>query len=138
MHHQQLILALATIAVAFRANTAEAFLSARPTTTKFPLVHHRKKSSPSSSAVWLPEEQRTKSTSFLSSQTNSDDDDDDLTTKVGSSEYYRGFVDRSLNEEPVERVTGDAILGPTLKFAGGAALILVALTVAFLASNGII
>ena len=59
-------------------------------------------------------------------------------TTVGSSEYYQGFLTRSVNEEPTERVTGDAILGPTLKFAGGIGAILVALTVAFLASNGLI
>ena len=45
-------------------------------------------------------------------------DNDDKTTTVGSSEYYQGFISRSINEEPTERVTGDAILGPTLKFAG--------------------
>mmetsp|Transcript_13886 Transcript_13886/g.23702 ORF Transcript_13886/g.23702 Transcript_13886/m.23702 type:complete len:156 (-) Transcript_13886:46-513(-) len=60
------------------------------------------------------------------------------TTKVGSKEYYQGFVTRSVNEEPVDRVTGDAILGPTLKFAGGVSFILVALVGLFLASNGLI
>ena len=63
--------------------------------------------------------------------------DDEMTT-VGSSEYYQGFISRSVNEEPTERVTGDAVLGPTFKFVGGFALILVVLTAAFLASNGII
>jgi hypothetical protein len=57
---------------------------------------------------------------------------------VGSSEYYQGVVSRSLNEEPVQRVTGDNILGPTFKFVGGFAVILVVLTFGFLASNGII
>ena len=71
----------------------------------------------------------------LSSQ--SDDNDDQMTT-VGSSEYYQGFINRSVNEEPTERVTGDALLGPIMKFAGGAAVIIAALTAAFLASNGII
>ena len=65
-------------------------------------------------------------------------DDSDPKTKVGSSEYYQGFVSRSVDEEPAERVTGDAVLGPTLKFAGGVSLGLIALTVAFLASNGLI
>ena len=57
---------------------------------------------------------------------------------VGSSEYYQGFMNRLLNEEPVERVTGDAILGPTFKFIGGISVILVLLTLGFLASNGLI
>eukprot|EP00984_Skeletonema_dohrnii_P020392 scaffold9914_cov80-Skeletonema_dohrnii-CCMP3373.AAC.3 len=40
-------------------------------------------------------------------------------TTVGSKEYYQGFLNRSPSEEPIERVTGDAVFGPTLKFAGG-------------------
>ena len=63
---------------------------------------------------------------------------DEKMTKLGSSEYYQGFLLRSMNEEPRERVTGDSILGPTLKFAGGVTLILVILTAVFLSSNGII
>jgi hypothetical protein len=58
--------------------------------------------------------------------------------EIGSSEYYQGFLNRSLNEEPSKRVTGDAILGPTFKFVGGFAAILVVLTFGFLASNGLI
>jgi len=52
--------------------------------------------------------------------------------------YYRGFVSRSLDEEPDQRVTGNAVLGPTLKFSGRAAAIIVLLTIGFLTSNGII
>jgi len=63
--------------------------------------------------------------------------EDDTITKVGSSEYYQGFWSRSVIENQ-ERVTGDAVLGPTLKLAGGISLILVALIGAFLLSNGII
>ena len=63
--------------------------------------------------------------------------DEDTITKVGSSEYYQGFWSRSVIENQ-ERVTGDAVLGPTLKLAGGISLILVALIGAFLVSNGII
>ena len=66
------------------------------------------------------------------------DDSDTSKTTVGSSEYYQGFISRSVDEEPAERVTGDAVLGPTLKLAGGVSLGLIALTVAFLASNGLI
>ena len=65
-------------------------------------------------------------------------DNDDKTTTVGSSEYYQGFISRSINEEPTERVTGDAILGPSLKFAFVISLGLVALVGVFLVSNGII
>eukprot|EP00985_Skeletonema_marinoi_P015795 scaffold8265_cov172-Skeletonema_marinoi.AAC.4 len=58
----------------------------------------------------------TKITSLNNS--NNLDNEDELTT-VGSKEYYQGFLNRSPSEEPIERVTGDAVLGPTLKFAGG-------------------
>ena len=56
--------------------------------------------------------------------------------KVGSSEYYKGFV--QINEEPEERTTGDAVLGPTLKLAGQVTVVLAVLTIGFLASNGLI
>jgi len=50
----------------------------------------------------------------------------------------KGFVSRSLDEEPAERVTGDKVLGPTLKLAAQVSIVLVALVLAFLVSNGII
>ena len=59
-------------------------------------------------------------------------------TSVGSYEYYQGFLTRSPNKEPIERVTGDAILGPTLKFAGGISFILVVFVLVFLGSNGLL
>jgi hypothetical protein len=65
-------------------------------------------------------------------------DEDENLTSIGSTEYYKGFITRSAKEEPIERVTGDAILGPTLKFAGGVSFILVALVVVFLGSNGLL
>ena len=68
----------------------------------------------------------------------SSDNNKATTTVVGSTEYYQGFITRSMNEEPTERVTGDSILGPTLKFAGGISLLLILFTVIFLVSNGII
>ena len=71
-------------------------------------------------------------------QSKSPDEDKENNVAVGSSEYYQGFMNRSLNEEPVERVTGDAILGPTFKFVGGFAAILMVLTLGFLTSNGIL
>jgi len=72
---------------------------------------------------------------------NDNDKDDDgelLVVKVGSGEYYEGFLKRSLTEEPSDRVTGDAILGPTIKFVGGASVILLALLIAFLSSNDLL
>ena len=65
-------------------------------------------------------------------------DEDENLTSIGSTEYYKGFITRSAKEEPIERVTGDAILGPTLKFAGGVSFILVALVAVFLGSNGLL
>jgi len=56
---------------------------------------------------------------------------------VGSQEYYRGFLSRNLDED-VKRVSGESVIGPTLKFAGGAGIILVLLTIGFLSSNDII
>ena len=71
---------------------------------------------------------------------NSDDDETETKVAVGSKEYYAGFIQRSLlsGEEPAERVTGDAILGPTFKFVGGAMVVIVALLVGFMASNGLL
>jgi hypothetical protein len=57
---------------------------------------------------------------------------------VGSSEYYEGFVTRSLNEEPEERVTGDAIIGPILKGAAITSLVLGAFFLLFLKSNNLV
>ena len=89
---------------------------------------------------------RTKTSSLNNSNSNNLENEtttstieqqDDLTS-VGSKEYYQGFFTRSPDEEPVERVTGDAVLGPTLKFAGGVSLILVGLVFVFLVSNGLL
>ena len=78
-------------------------------------------------------------TKTSSSLNNSNRNNLDIeTTTVGSKEYYQGFFTRSPDEEPVERVTGDAVLGPTLKFAGGVSLILVGLVFVFLVSNGLL
>ena len=72
----------------------------------------------------------------LTDELSTSDVDDDI-TEVGSSEYYQGFWSRSVIENQ-ERVTGDAVLGPTLKLAGGISLILVGLIGVFLVSNGLI
>ena len=58
--------------------------------------------------------------------------------QVGTKEYYSGFISRDINEEPEERVTGDAVLIPTLKFVGGFAAILGVLFFAFLVSNDLL
>lgn len=71
------------------------------------------------------------------SASNREGDSDDV-VQVGTKEYYKGFISRSVDEEPIERVTGDAVLGPTMKFVGGFTVILAALLLGFLASNGII
>jgi hypothetical protein len=65
-------------------------------------------------------------------------DKDEEKVLVGSSEYYEGFVTRSLNEEPEERVTGDAIIGPILKGAAITSLVLGAFFLLFLKSNNLV
>ena len=57
---------------------------------------------------------------------------------LGSAEYYSGFVSRGLTEDPDERVTGDAVLVPTLKFVGGFTVVIGTLLIGFLASNGLL
>ena len=52
---------------------------------------------------------------------------------VGSKEYYDGFL--TVTDEPRERVTGNAVLGPTLKFVGGISVGIMVLLLGFLASN---
>ena len=80
----------------------------------------------------------TNTISTSTTKESSSDNNKATTTVVGSTEYYQGFITRSMNEEPTERVTGDAILGPTLKFAGGISLLLILFMGIFLVSNGII
>jgi len=58
--------------------------------------------------------------------------------KVGSNEYYSGFISSNLKDEPSERVTGDAVLGPTFKFVGGFSIILAGLLLGFMISNGLL
>jgi hypothetical protein len=63
---------------------------------------------------------------------------DEEKVKVGSSEYYQGFVSRGLNEEPEERVSGDAIITPILKGAAITTVVLGAFFLLFLKSNNLI
>ena len=58
--------------------------------------------------------------------------------RLGSGEYYSGFVNRQLTEEPEERITGDAVLIPSLKFAGICTAIIGGFLLVFLASNGLL
>jgi hypothetical protein len=66
------------------------------------------------------------------------EDSDEEKVKVGSSEYYQGFVSRGLNEEPEERVSGDAIITPILKGAAITSVALGAFFLLFLKSNNLI
>lgn len=64
--------------------------------------------------------------------------DENESVEIGSKEYFQGLASRSVDEEPAERVTGDKVLGPTLRLAGGVAGVLVGLVLVFLISNGIV
>jgi len=65
-------------------------------------------------------------------------DDNGEQVKVGTKKYYEGFLASDLKSEPRERVTGDAILGPTFKFVGGFSVVILVLFLGFMASNGLI
>ena len=65
-------------------------------------------------------------------------DESPKVVKIGTDEYYDGFLSRSLDGEPAERVTGDALLGPTFKFVSGFVVVIGALLLGFLASNGLL
>mmetsp|Transcript_43583 Transcript_43583/g.52257 ORF Transcript_43583/g.52257 Transcript_43583/m.52257 type:complete len:170 (-) Transcript_43583:425-934(-) len=69
---------------------------------------------------------------------NQSQNEEKSVVQVGSKEYYSGFVNRGFNEEPVERVSGDALLFPILKFAGLCALFIGAALIAFLSSNNLL
>ena len=77
---------------------------------------------------------------LLQLQSSSRDDNNnkevDDKVEVGSKEYLKGFVSSPIKDETVaERGSG---LEQALKLGGGVSLILIALVVAFLASNGLI
>mmetsp|Transcript_23116 Transcript_23116/g.64278 ORF Transcript_23116/g.64278 Transcript_23116/m.64278 type:complete len:112 (+) Transcript_23116:71-406(+) len=79
--------------------------------------------------------------SFLGEMSNDLMDEgeaDDAEVRLGSKEYYSGFVSRDVNEEPDARVTGDAVLIPTVKLVGGSSVVIGGLLLAFLASNGLL
>jgi hypothetical protein len=55
--------------------------------------------------------------------------------QIGSKEYFQGFVTRGIQDDVEERVTGDAILGPTIKFVTGFGILILSLFLAFMKSN---
>jgi hypothetical protein len=67
-----------------------------------------------------------------------DEGEDEEKVKVGSGEYYQGFVSRGLNEELEDRVSGDAIITPILKGAAITTVALGAFFLLFLKSNDLI
>jgi hypothetical protein len=69
---------------------------------------------------------------------NNNNKDEAVVVKVGSKEYYDGFLSRDLREEAEGRVTGDGVLIPTLKFAGVFTVLSGALVVGFMVSNGLL
>ena len=69
------------------------------------------------------------------SNSNSNSNDQDENVPLGSQEYYKGFVSRSMKEEPIERVSGDALLNPILKFTGSASIVIALFLALFLLSN---
>jgi len=125
-----------TVVAAYAISLVNGFTAPRPT-MKTPAAARCDPASHNSCRNTFPPsiEHITKITSLNNS--NNLDNEDELTT-VGSKEYYQGFLNRSPSEEPIERVTGDAVLGPTLKFAGGVSLFLVGLVLVFLGSNGLL
>lgn len=64
-------------------------------------------------------------------------DEGEAEVKVGSKEYYAGFLSRDLDEAG-ERVAGDKVLLPTLKFAAGSAVVIGIFLYGFMSSNGLI
>jgi len=73
-------------------------------------------------------------TLFLSKGEESEESEE---VKVGTKDYYAGFISRDLKEEE-ERIAGDKVLIPTLKFAGGFTVLIGLLLGGFMASNGLL
>lgn len=78
---------------------------------------------------------------LLSTTLYEKDGNNDEKVRLGTKEYYAGFVTRDVGTDEMtdsKRVTGDAVLGPTLKFVGGISVVIVGLLLAFLGSNGLL
>jgi hypothetical protein len=75
---------------------------------------------------------RQPTTTCIPSKINNDEE-----VRLGTKEYYAGFISRDLDEAE-ERISGDKVLIPTLKFVGGFTIVIGLLLVGFFVSNGII
>jgi len=67
-----------------------------------------------------------------------DNINDEQKVVLGGKEYYDGFLSRKVDEEPIERVSGDNLLKPILKFVGVSTVIIGGFLLAFLASNDLL
>lgn len=74
----------------------------------------------------------------LSSSATTMSDKKKTLKKEFGKDYYGGFVTRGIADETTERISGDALLGPTFKFVGGFSLIIGALFLFFMVSNGLL
>lgn len=122
------------IAIAFTANT-------KPSTScSFVTIHQKYHKPHSVISTTYAKSLLYDSTSKLESRSSQESElqQQQEEVQVGSKEYYSGFVSRKIDEEPEERITGDAVLVPTMKFVGGFAAVLIALFFGFLASNGLL
>ena len=133
-----------TVVAAYAISLVDGFTAPRPTMKTSVATRCDPASHNSCRNTFAPSIEHITKITSLNNSNNLDNDttttqqqQDELTT-VGSKEYYQGFLNRSPSEEPIERVTGDAVLGPTLKFAGGVSLLLVGLVLVFLGSNGLL
>lgn len=80
----------------------------------------------------------TTATILWGSSKNQEADEDEVVVELGSTEYMQGMLRRPVDAETDERVSGDKVLGPTLRLAGGVSGVLVVVVLAFLVSNGIV
>ena len=78
------------------------------------------------------------SSDFIVKRSVKNNSEEEEQVKLGSKEYYSGFLQRGMNEEPIERVSGDALLGPILKFSAGSFVVIVVFLLGFMASNGLL
>ena len=145
-HHHHLVVVIALVVLPMTQVVAWAPVSFGPGAFNAPYFARKPQYSASSrnhvgSSIAHILHPSTESSTLLHSSddgNNISSSDEKKKTKIGSSEYYQGFVTQSINDEPEERVTGDAVLIPTLKFVGSISVVLILLTVGFLASNDLL
>jgi len=75
---------------------------------------------------------------FVNIPGQDDNINDEQKVVLGGKEYYDGFLSRKVDEEPIERVSGDNLLKPILKFVGVSTVIIGGFLLAFLASNDLL